>query len=235
MSATPVVDVTAFTLLARMVPDALMARVFGVLESFGALAVAAGSLGAPVLIALVGPRPALVAFGVVAPCVGALWWRRLTAIDATVAVRSDAITLLRRVPMLRPLPVPAIERLAQSVRHQEVAAGDTVFEAGDVGDRFYVVASGTVEVLDATTLVRPTMGPGEGFGEIALMGGTTRTMTVRAAEPRVELYALSAGEFLSAITSIGESRSAAGPTPRARRTCPTPRAAWSTTRDDEAA
>ena len=35
-----VVDVTAFTLLARMVPDALMARVFGVLESFGALAVA---------------------------------------------------------------------------------------------------------------------------------------------------------------------------------------------------
>ncbi len=39
-----VVDVTAFTLLARMVPDALMARVFGVLESFGALAVALGSL-----------------------------------------------------------------------------------------------------------------------------------------------------------------------------------------------
>ena len=69
------------------------------------------------------------------------------------------------------------------------------------------MASGTVEVLDATTLVR-TMGPGEGFGEIALMGGTTRTMTVRAAEP-VELYAISAGEFLSAITSIGESRSAA--------------------------
>ena len=112
-----VVDVTAFTLLARMVPDALMARVFGVLESFGALAVALGSLGAPLLIALIGPRPALVVFGVVAPCVGALWWRRLTAIDATVAVRSDAISLLRRVPMLRPLPVPAIERLAQSVRH----------------------------------------------------------------------------------------------------------------------
>ena len=82
-----------------------------------------------------------------------------------------------------------------------------MFEAGDVGDRFYVIASGTVDVLDETTVVR-TMGPGEGFGEIALMGGTTRTMTVRAADP-VELYAISAGEFLSAITSIGESRSAA--------------------------
>ena len=202
-----VVDVTAFTLLARMVPDALMARVFGVLESFGAFAVGIGSLAVPLMIALIGPRGALVAFGVVAPVVGALWWRRLTAIDATVAVRSDAISLLRKVPMLRPLPVPAIERLAQSVRHEEVAGGDTVFEAGDVGDRFYVIASGTVDVLDETTVVR-TMGPGEGFGEIALMGGTTRTMTVRAADP-VELYAISAGEFLSAITSIGESRSAA--------------------------
>jgi MFS family permease len=202
-----VVDVTAFTLLARMVPDALMARVFGVLESFGAFAVGIGSLAVPVLIALIGPRGALIAFGVVAPAVGALWWRRLTAIDATVAVRSDAITLLRTVPMLRPLPVPAIERLAQSVRHEEVAAGATVFEAGDEGDRFYVIASGTVDVLDASTVVR-TMGPGEGFGEIALMGGTTRTMTVQAAGP-VELYAISAGEFLSAITSIGESRSAA--------------------------
>ena len=61
--------------------------------------------------------------------------------------------------MLRPLPVPAIERLAQSVRHEEVAGGETVFEAGDVGDRFYVIASGTVDVLDETTVVR-TMGPG---------------------------------------------------------------------------
>ncbi len=202
-----VVDVTAFTLLARMVPDALMARVFGVLESFGAFAVGIGSLAVPLMIALIGPRGALVAFGVVAPIVGALWWRRLTAIDARVAVRSDVISLLREVPMLRPLPVPAIERLAQAVRHEEVAAGETVFEAGDVGDRFYVIASGTVDVLDETTVVR-AMGPGEGFGEIALMGGTTRTMTVRAAGP-VELYAISAGEFLSAITSIGESRSAA--------------------------
>ena len=202
-----VVDVTAFTLLARMVPDALMARVFGVLESFGAFAVGIGSLAVPLMIALIGPRGALVAFGVVAPIVGALWWRRLTAIDARVAVRSDVISLLREVPMLRPLPVPAIERLAQAVRHEEVAAGETVFEAGDVGDRFYVVASGTVDVLDETTVVR-AMGPGEGFGEIALMGGTTRTMSVRAAGP-VELYAISAGEFLSAITSIGESRSAA--------------------------
>ena len=37
------VDVTAFTLIARMTPDAVLARVFGVLESIGALAVGLGS------------------------------------------------------------------------------------------------------------------------------------------------------------------------------------------------
>ena len=44
----------------------------------------------------------------VLPVVGLLWWRRLTSIDASVAVRTDAIDLLRQVPMLRPLPVPVI-------------------------------------------------------------------------------------------------------------------------------
>ena len=51
------VDVTAFTLLARMVPNAVMARVFGVLESVGAFAVGLGSLAAPLLIGLLGTGP----------------------------------------------------------------------------------------------------------------------------------------------------------------------------------
>jgi len=55
------VDVTAFTLIARMVPNALLARVFGLLESGGATAVALGSLAAPLLTGLVGARGALAA------------------------------------------------------------------------------------------------------------------------------------------------------------------------------
>ena len=57
------VDVTAFTLLARMVPNAVMARVFGVLESIGALAVGLGSLAAPLAIDLLGTEAALVVVG----------------------------------------------------------------------------------------------------------------------------------------------------------------------------
>ena len=159
------------------------------------------------MIALLGVQGALVAVGAVAPVVCLLWWRRLTAIDRSVAVRTDDILLLRQVPMLRPLPVPVIESLAQGLRRTGLGAGEVVFEAGDIGDSFYVVIEGSVEVLDQGRVVR-TMGAGEGFGEIALLGSTTRTMTVRAVD-RVELYGISSDVFLPAVTSISEARSEA--------------------------
>ena len=206
------VDVTAFTLLARMTPQDVMARVFGVLESLGALAVGLGSLLAPVLIGLLGVPGALVAVGSLAPVVCVLRWRRLTAIDRSVGVRTDDILLLRQVPMLRPLSVPVLERLAQGVRRVEAAAGETVFEAGDLDDSFYVVDDGTVHVLDGRRLVR-TLGRGEGFGEIALLGRTRRTMTVRAVDA-VRLCRVPSDVFLPAVTSMSEARAVAEATRR---------------------
>ena len=201
------VDVTAFTLIARMVPDTVLARVFGLLESIGALGVGLGSLAAPLLVETVGARAALVVVGTLAPVACVLFWRRATTIDHSVAVRTEAIDLLRRVPMLRPLPVNAIEQLAQNAERSDVPAGIAVFEAGEVGDRFYVVEDGGVDVLDGETVVR-SMGPGEGFGEIALLGDTTRTMTVRAVGP-TRLLAVCAADFLPAVTGISEARTAA--------------------------
>jgi MFS family permease len=201
------VDVTAFTLIARMVPNVVLARVFGVLESAGAFAVGIGFIVAPLLIGLLGTKGALVAVGAVAPVVCLLWWRRLTTIDASVAVRTDDIMLLRKIAMLRPLPVPVIEQLAHGVERTELRPGEAVFEAGDIGDSFYVVARGSVNVLDGDQFVR-TMGHGQGFGEIALLGDTTRTMTVRAVDD-VELYGISRSDFLTAITSVRDARTEA--------------------------
>ncbi|MDT4938474.1 MAG: hypothetical protein QOG80_2145 [Pseudonocardiales bacterium] len=201
------VDVTAFTLIARMVPNVVLARVFGVLESVGALAVGIGSIVAPLLIGFLGTRGALVAVGSVTPVVCLIWWRRLTTIDGSVGVRTDDITLLRQVPMLRPLPVPVIEQLAHGLHRAELRPGEAVFEAGNTGDSFYVVAGGTVSVLDGDHVVR-TLRQGQGFGEIALLGNTTRTMTVRAVDD-VQLYGISRSDFLAAVTSIRDARSAA--------------------------
>ena len=149
------------------------------LESLGALGVGLGSLVAPLLVKGFGATTALVVVGLLGPVCCVIWWRPSTRIDRSLAVRTEVIDVLRKVPMLRPLPVPAIEQLAQNADPVELTAGQTLFNAGDSGDQFFVVVDGEVDILDGTERVR-TMTAGEGFGEIALLGHTTRTMTVRA-------------------------------------------------------
>jgi MFS family permease len=202
-----IVDVSAFSTPGRMVPDAVLARVYGVLESLIALAVAAGALLAPPAIDLLGIERALVAFGLITPVCVALAWSRLTRIDDGLGVRADDIGVLRKVPMLRPLPVQVIEQLARNLGRVELPAGAGVFSAGDRGDRFFVIEHGRVDVLDGLTPIR-TMTAGEGFGEIALLHDVPRTMTVTAAAD-VILRTISRADFLPAVTGFAEARTAA--------------------------
>ena len=195
------VDVTAFTMLARLAPDAVLGRVFGLLESVGAIAVASGGLVVPPLISLLGVEGALIAVGLVAPFVVTVVWSRLKKIDGGLTVRTDAIALIREVPMLRPLPVPVLEQLAVHMERVELAPGERVFEAGEPGDQFYVVESGTVQVLDDGRVVR-SMGRGAGFGEIALLSDSVRTMTVVATDD-VVLRGIRRCAFVPAIRSFG--------------------------------
>jgi len=191
------VDVGLFTLVARLVPEELLARVFGALESLIALTVALGSLAAPLGIEMLGVRGALAVLGLVAPMAVLFAWRRLQAIDRSISHRDDEIEVLKQVGMLRPLPMPAIENLAAHVDHTEVAAGQDVFRQGEEGHSFYVIKHGEAEVIGDGSLVRK-MGPGDGFGEIALVRDTQRTATVRARTPLV-LYTLERRHFVPAV------------------------------------
>jgi Cyclic nucleotide-binding domain/Major Facilitator Superfamily len=197
------VDVGLFTLPARLVPYELLARVFGALESLVAVTVAIGSLVTPFVIAVLGVRGALAVLGLPAVALVALAWRRLRTIDHSIVHRDGEITLLKRVAILRPLPMPTIDTLAANVEYTRVAAGEDVFLQGDAGDRFYVIGDGEADVVGDGRLVS-TLSAGDCFGEIALLRNTPRTATVRA-RTTLGLYSLARPEFLLAVNGFSAS------------------------------
>ena len=201
------VDVGLFTLPTRLVPDAVLARWFGALECVIALSVAAGALVVPPLLDLLGARWTLVAVGLVGPLGVAVAWRRLQSVDAAVIVRDDAIESLRRVPMLRPLPMPAIESLAAKSARDAVVGGAVVFREGDHGDRFYVIDGGDALVERGGTVVRE-LGAGDCFGEIALLRDVPRTATI-VARSDLQLRWIDREHFLATVNGYGSSAAGA--------------------------
>jgi MFS family permease len=201
------VDIGLYTLPARLVPEELLARLFGAKESLTALSVALGSLTTPPAIDLLGVRGALVALGLVAPALAVLTWPRLRAINRQVVHRDAEIAVLQKVGMLRPLSMPAIENLAVHVDHFPVDPGEEVFHQGDHGDRFYVIEDGEAEVIGDGRFIR-TLKTGDGFGEIALLRDTVRTTTVRARTPLL-LYTVDRQHFVAAVSDYSSSASEA--------------------------
>src|SRR5215207_3293091 len=122
------VDLGYFTLFPRLLPDEVLARVFGALESLVALTIGLGAILTPLLISLLDIRGALVAIGLMTPAIVVLCWLRLRKVDDALAAEADVIERLRKVPMLRPLPISTIEQLARQVREESVPQGATVIE-----------------------------------------------------------------------------------------------------------
>ncbi|WP_067440354.1 MFS transporter [Nocardioides jensenii] len=197
------IDVAGFTLLGRLAPDEVLARVFGVLESLVAVFIGIGAVAASWVVTMSGPRSALVGIGVICPVLAVIAWRRLRLLDRTVGVHDNDVGLLQRVPMLRTLPLPSVEQLARGLEHLEVSAGHMVFSQGDLGDRYYVIEAGEVQVVGDGAVVA-TLGPGEGFGEIALLRRTPRTATV-VATTDVRLRGLLSDRFLPVVLGFTPS------------------------------
>jgi len=201
------VDVAGLTLLQRMAPDEVRARVFGVLESVFLATIGIGAILAPLLTSAFGPRGALIAAGGGLCVVVLLFWRRLGTVDAPALVPEEELSLLRGVPIFAPLPQVTLEQVASHLSQVRLAAGDVVFRRGDHGDRFYVVEAGEVIVSPES---RPpvTLGRGGYFGEIALLRDVPRTATVTA-RTEVELHALERDIFIAAVTGHAPSAEAA--------------------------
>ena len=200
------VDVAGLTLLQRAVPDEVMTRVFGVVQSVFVGTLGLGAIIAPLLIELFDVRGALVASGALLPTLALLFWRRLHALDGETLAPAE-LALLRRLALFRPLPPATLDQLASNLIAVSATDGDEIIRQGDSGDRFYVIAKGEVDVLSDGRPVG-TLGEGDYFGEIALLRDVPRTATVTA-RGDVELFALERDEFLGAVTGHAESVEAA--------------------------
>jgi hypothetical protein len=208
------VDIGLHTLPARLVPEELLARVFGAKASLTALFGAVGSFVTPFAIGLFGVRGALAVLGLVAPAAAALAWRRLRAIDAAVVRRDKEIEVLNRVAMFCRLPMPAIDGVARGADRVDVAAGEDVFQQGDYPDSFYVIDEGQVDVIGDGRVIR-TLNAGDGFGEIAVLRDSSRTATVRARTP-LRLYSLDRDRFRSTVSGYESSANVADAVVRER-------------------
>ena len=206
--ANALIDVPLFSLPVRFASDSVLARAFGVFESLVALGVGLGSLASPALIELFGLRPAIVGVGLLLPVLGLVSWRRLAELDGRLKVKDEEIRLLRATPMLALLPVPTIEHLATRLRRRVLPAGTVVCAEGEPGASFFVVCDGKADALREGGHVVSTMGPGDGFGEIALMRNVPRTVTVRA-RTELTLFELDRDDFLHAVAGHRPSADAA--------------------------
>jgi CRP-like cAMP-binding protein len=91
----------------------------------------------------------------------------------------EKLALLSQCGLLRHLPAERIEPLLDRVRERRCNAEEVVFRSGEPGDALYIVANGRVEVInDATGHTLAELGPGQAFGEMALLSGGTRNATV---------------------------------------------------------
>ena len=88
---------------------------------------------------------------------------------------------------------------------ERFAAGEVIFNEGEEGRHVYVIKSGRVEVVrkkkGGQPDIRGVLGAGAHFGELALLGKTPRTATIRTVEDTV-VYKMNRGHFAGLYTSL---------------------------------
>jgi CRP-like cAMP-binding protein len=112
------------------------------------------------------------------------------------------VQLLRGIPLFAELDSRQINRLAAQLEAEAYAPGEALITQGEVGDAFYVIESGRVEISvakEGEEKVINERGPGEYVGEIALLLNVPRTATVRAATA-VQALALRRDDFERLVT-----------------------------------
>ena len=100
-----------------------------------------------------------------------------------VPSRQPTIDLLARVPLFEALPKAHLARVAALAEENEYNPGRVIVQRDDPGRAFYVIVEGSAKVVKGKIVSakgEATLGPGDFFGELALLDGEARSATVVA-------------------------------------------------------
>ena len=104
-----------------------------------------------------------------------------------------SVETLQQVPLFSGLESRDLERIADSFKERKYSAGDTIAGEGQGGAGFFVIAEGTAHVTIQGE-DRGKLGPGDYFGEIALIDEGVRTATITA-DTTLVCYGMTFWEF----------------------------------------
>jgi CRP-like cAMP-binding protein len=119
------------------------------------------------------------------------------------ALATGVVRVLENIPILSKMTLEQSVVLANRFKVAEFRPGQIIFHMGEMGDTFYVIEAGEVEVLAPDMGGQPSgvinrLGPGEFFGEIALLRAIPRTATIRTVRP-TRLLAISRQDFENVV------------------------------------
>jgi CRP/FNR family transcriptional regulator, cyclic AMP receptor protein len=115
------------------------------------------------------------------------------------AMAEASVELIKRVPLFSGLSDRELKQIAQSMKQRTFSAGDTVTEEGKGGIGFFVIGEGTARVSIGGADVR-MFGPGDYFGEVALIADIDRTATITA-ESDLTCYGMTSWDFRPLVES----------------------------------
>jgi CRP/FNR family transcriptional regulator, cyclic AMP receptor protein len=122
----------------------------------------------------------------------------------TQGFSSSKLAVLRNHPMFSDLEPEALDQLCRYARYSTLKRGATIVSKGDPGNSLVVVISGTVKIsissVDGRSAILNLIGPGEIFGEVALLDGLARTADATA-NTNCEIFVIDRREFIPFVRS----------------------------------
>ncbi len=117
---------------------------------------------------------------------------------------SNKLATLRKHPYFCDLEPEAFDQLSRYAKHSTLKRGATIFSKGDPGNSLFAVMSGTVKISvsspDGRSAIFNLIGPGEIFGDIALLDGLARTADATA-NTNCEVFVIDRREFIPFVRS----------------------------------